>query len=67
MLREALRFRPDVHGVDDLTDEEFNVALQRVHGYYRMHPAQKGSEGIETNNGPGDVSERRLERAHYVG
>ena len=67
MLREALRFGVQVRSVDDLTDEEYNVALKKTHEYYRMHPAYRHRHRLTCGCGPADASERLTEKAHYVG
>ena len=67
MLREALRFGVQVRSVDDLTDEEYNVALKKTHEYYVHHPAYLRRHRISCGCGPTDASERCTEKAHYVG
>ena len=64
MLREAMRLRADVRGVDYLTDEEFDNALLKVHEYHTKNPAQKQSDGLLANCGPENVTERWLDKAH---
>ena len=67
MLYEALRFGVQVRSVDDLTDEEYNVALKKTHEYYLMHPTYSHRDRLSCGCGPADATERFTEKAHYVG
>ena len=67
MLYEALRFGVQVRSVDDLTDEEYNVALHKTHEYYVKHPTYPHRDRISCGCGPADATERFTEKAHHVG
>lgn len=57
----------NLHGVDDMTDNQFNFALRRVHQYLRMNPLQRRRFSLEANRGPRNATERFAIEAHYVG
>ena len=60
---EALQLRC----VEDMSDEQYGVALRSVHDYYREHPSQWKMWRLEEGQGPADVSERRSDKALYTG
>ena len=62
MLYEALRFGVQVRSVDDLTDEEYNVALKKTHEDYVKHPTYPHRDRISFGCGPADATERSRRR-----
>ena len=75
MWHEAKKFdSPDrridrdvLTSIDDLEEDEFNLCLQLVHAYVRMHPGQQ--RYIEKEKGPKSFSDFKLnaELAAYNG
>ena len=64
---KALRFGVQVRSVDDLTDEEYNVALHKTHEYYVKHPTFTHRDRISCGCGPADATKRFTEKAYDVG
>jgi len=65
MLEEAVEF--NVRNVDDLTDAEFEQALQSTHDFIRKHAAYRGHHCLRENRGPSSAADRYSDVAHYVG
>ena len=54
-------------GVADLTDQEYDVALQKVHDYLMIKKPVRDEFGLEPNRGPSTSQERNESIAEYVG
>ena len=51
--------------LDDLTDAQYDVCLQRVHDYYKKHPERRHEHGVEWDCGPASSAERYFQVALY--
>jgi len=66
MLAEARRL--SLSGVEAMTDEQFEDALDRVHEYFRKQGAfLRAGQALQRGAGPTDASQRALPCADYVG
>jgi hypothetical protein len=66
MLAEAKKL--GVSGVDAMTDDQFDAALDNVHEYFRTQGASmRAAQDLELGRGPTDASQRQLPCVDYVG
>ncbi len=54
------------NGVEDLTDQEYDIALQKVHDYLTLKKSVRDEYGLEPNKNPSSSQERNAPIAEYL-
>ena len=57
----------DLDCVENMSDEQYDVALRSVHTYYVQNPAQRKMWALKEDHAPVNVSERHTDKAMYTG